>query len=332
VQNKGAQLYNMNDYDNAYRCFMEVRSVKKFFDGVPYEKKLDDSDATFNAALCLFKLKRKDEAKTMFQELIDRSYDSPTIYQILASCYTDEGNDAKAIEIIGKGTEKYPGEVSLIIDELNIYIKQGKVGEHIAKLEKAANMDSSNAQIWYALAVAYDELKNAEKAEAAYLKAVVKDPNHYNAYNNLGALFYNQGVQLNKEMMDDTKLTEKQYSDLQTKRNDLYKKALPYFEKAFCIKQDEKAIQQALKEVYAKLEMYEKSKEVKDVMAGKIKIKIGPGCVRIGMSKNTVEYLLGKPNNVNTTVTNNVSSEQWIYDGYYLYFDDGSLTAWQESK
>lgn len=266
IQNKGAQLYNLNDFDNAYKCFLEVKNIKKFFDGIAYEKKLDDTDATFNAALCLYKMQRKAEAKGLMQALIDKNYDSPAIYQILASFYSEENDNAKALDVLTKGLMRYPDNLGLIIDELNIYIKEGREAESIAKLEKAAVMDSTNAQIFYALGAAYDKLNDRQKAEAAYLKCVALDPQNHSAYNNLGALFYNQGIALNKEMMDNPMLTEKQYSEMQGRRNDLYKKALPYFEKACQIKPDDLAILQALKEVYAKLEMYEKSKQIKEQM------------------------------------------------------------------
>ncbi|HXH19883.1 MAG TPA: tetratricopeptide repeat protein [Chitinophagales bacterium] len=266
LQNRGAQLYNMNDFDNAYKCFLEVRSIKKFLDGIAYEKKVDDSDATFNAALCLYKLEKKEEAKKLFQELIDRNYDSPAIYQLYAGLYSDEKNDAEALEILAKGMERYPDNLGLIIDELNIYIRQGREEESITKLEKAAKLDSTNAQIYYALGAAYDKLNNKEKAEQAYLKSVTLDPQNHSAYNNLGAMYYNQGIAINKEMMDNPKLTEKQYNEMQEQRNELYRKSLPYFEKARQIKPDDLAILQALKEVYAKLEMYEKSKEIKEQM------------------------------------------------------------------
>ena len=266
VQNLGAQLFNMNDFDNAYKCFMEVRKLKKFFESIDYEKKVDDIDASFNAALCLYKLEKKDEAKAMMQELMDRNYDSPAIYQILAGFYADEGNNPKSLEILTKGMEKYPDNLGLIIDELNIYIKEGREAESIAKLEKAASMDPDNGQIYYALGAAYDKLENKEKAEEAYLKCVSVDPQNHSAYNNLGALFYNQGIELNKQMMDNPKLTDKEYKEMQMVRNEYYKKALPYFEKANEIKPDDLAILQALKEVYAKLEMYEKSKAIKTQM------------------------------------------------------------------
>ncbi len=272
IQNKGAKLYNVADYENAYKYFTEVRAIKKFMEGIGYEKKIDDADATYNGVLCLWKLGRKDEAKKTLNELIDMNYDSPAIYQILASFYAEEDKNADALTVLGKGITRYPQNVSLLIDELNIYIKEGREAESIGKLEKAVSIDSTNAQIYYVLGAAYDKAGNKVKSEAAYRKAIGLDPNNYDAYNNLGAIFYNEGIEINKEMMDNTKLTDKQYKELTVKRNELYNKAMPYFEKAHELKPEDLGIMQALKEVYAKLEMYDKSKKMKEAME---KVKAG---------------------------------------------------------
>jgi hypothetical protein len=37
----------------------------------------------------------------------------------------------------------------------------------------------------------------------------------------------------------------------------------------------------------------------------------------------------GKPQKVNKTINGYGTSEQWVYDGGYLYFDNGKLTTIQ---
>ncbi|MDR3414200.1 MAG: hypothetical protein P4L87_25110 [Formivibrio sp.] len=53
--------------------------------------------------------------------------------------------------------------------------------------------------------------------------------------------------------------------------------------------------------------------------------------VRIGMTKKEVieKTNWGKPESVNRTITSNIIHEQWVYDGGYLYFTNGRLTAIQ---
>ena len=42
---------------------------------------IEDADATYNGALCLDRLGKTDEATVLFIELIEKEYDSPSIYQ-----------------------------------------------------------------------------------------------------------------------------------------------------------------------------------------------------------------------------------------------------------
>jgi hypothetical protein len=63
--------------------------------------------------------------------------------------------------------------------------------------------------------------------------------------------------------------------------------------------------------------------------------------IAIGMPKDIVIEILGKPNKINKTVTVSVIFEQWVYKKYdyklqmdwpylYLYFENGILISWQE--
>lgn len=51
----------------------------------------------------------------------------------------------------------------------------------------------------------------------------------------------------------------------------------------------------------------------------------------IGMSGSDAIELFGQPKSINKTTTANNKGEQWVYDNRYLYFDNGSLTAIQET-
>nr|WP_294947209.1 hypothetical protein [uncultured Mucilaginibacter sp.] len=59
------------------------------------------------------------------------------------------------------------------------------------------------------------------------------------------------------------------------------------------------------------------------------------GTIRMGMSPKMVTEVIGKPDEVNRTVTAYSTHEQWVYNKEnekteYYYFDNGKLTAWQD--
>jgi hypothetical protein len=54
--------------------------------------------------------------------------------------------------------------------------------------------------------------------------------------------------------------------------------------------------------------------------------------VGLGMSTDDVIASWGRPDHVNTTVTAYGKHEQWVYGNTYLYFEDGRLTSYQQSR
>lgn len=79
------------------------------------------------------------------------------------------------------------------------------------------------------------------------------------------------------------------------------------------------------KELYAQVQI---EKSIKEMLIEQAKGK-NP---HLGMSKEEVEVSLwGKPNDINRTVTQYGTHEQWVYgNGQYLYFEDGILTGFQD--
>jgi hypothetical protein len=55
--------------------------------------------------------------------------------------------------------------------------------------------------------------------------------------------------------------------------------------------------------------------------------------IRTGMTTEQVKEAWGKPEKINETITRFGRHEQWVYGiGQYLYFEDGRLTAIQQSR
>jgi hypothetical protein len=75
----------------------------------------------------------------------------------------------------------------------------------------------------------------------------------------------------------------------------------------------------------AKAKAREEQKRVAAAKAWKAR-----GGVRVGMTKaDVLNSNWGRPNSVNKTTTKNGTYEQWVYDGGYLYFDNGVVISIQ---
>ncbi len=91
------------------------------------------------------------------------------------------------------------------------------------------------------------------------------------------------------------------------------------------IKNDRIAFQKTTE--YAKgIESIKQSEELKVIL----KDYVEP---RIGMNEEEVKKSTwGKPKSINSTVTSSGTHEQWVYNNRYIYFENGKVTAIQESK
>jgi hypothetical protein len=79
---------------------------------------------------------------------------------------------------------------------------------------------------------------------------------------------------------------------------------------------------------------FEKEEYDKDV---KLFGKFAANClkekkIKIGLKKDFVIVILGRPLNKNITETKYNYSEQWVYDNKYVYFKNGIVTAIQTSE
>jgi hypothetical protein len=79
---------------------------------------------------------------------------------------------------------------------------------------------------------------------------------------------------------------------------------------------------------------FEKEAYEKDV---KLFGKLAANClkedkIKIGLKKDFVILILGRPLNKNITETKYNYSEQWVYDNKYVYFKNGIVTAIQTSE
>lgn len=270
---RGVESFTQNNPSQAYQDFKKNIELFNFFNENDIPSAIDIEATTLNAALAASQINKTSEAKELFRNLIDLEYDNPAIFQSLARMQLDEGDEEASLATLRSGIEKYPDNIGLIIDELNIYLANERHEEAIAKLQEAINVDKENAQLYYALGTAYDNIEDKENAEATYKKALELDPTYFDVYNNLGALYYNQAIVINQRINEEGRqLSDRKYKELVDQRDKLYEKALPYFKDgaALDINLEDPAMRSsyigllnAKREIYARLGNYDKVSEIR---------------------------------------------------------------------
>jgi tetratricopeptide (TPR) repeat protein len=186
------------------------------------------------------------------------------IFKNLAQNYSDKGNNEKAMEIIAKGRSEFPKSYSLLIDEANIYYKAGDNAKFKERLEEAIRLNPTEPTLYYNVGVMNMDQKNIDEAIKNFEKAIELKPDYADAYNNIGAAIIEKAApiidEMNKSLADF-----KKYDKLQAQQFEIYKQALPYYEKAYGLNPKSINIVQTLMGLYENLDMPVKLKEIKVV-------------------------------------------------------------------
>jgi hypothetical protein len=174
----------------------------------------------------------------------------PEIDQILLDAYESLNDDANFIKTIKDAKVKYIDNKYFAHRELNYYIKLGKQDELVKKLEDVVSKEPNNAELLFTLGSTYENLSRngkdklgkpmvdpalVAKAEASYLKAIQANGNQADYQYNLGALYYNNAVEVNKQMnaiAGSSAAEIKKYEALKKQRDEVFNKGLPYLAKA----------------------------------------------------------------------------------------------------
>lgn len=255
--NKGVDQYKSKQFQKASDNFMKSATIsEKVFNKI-------DTGLIFNAALASINAKNIPVQKELLTRLVDLKYKDAEVYRSLSNVYLIQKDTVKGMELLAEGRKEFPANNSLMIDELNIYMARGQAKQMIAKMEEAAHADSTNKTLWFALGATYDNMGKKANAETAYKKAISLDENYFDALYNLGAMHYNAGVEVYNKVKDLPMSKEKEYNTGKAKYTSSFNKSLPYLEKALELQPTDVNTLMSLKEVYAKLDNFAKSGEMK---------------------------------------------------------------------
>jgi tetratricopeptide (TPR) repeat protein len=262
--NDGVESYNEGGYLGAMYAFEQSLEVTKLMGSI-------DTMAMFNVALTAEVAGEYDVARKYYMNLREMKYESPDIYASLGRISLAEGDTITALKHLTAGREIYPEDFNLLINEINIYLLSGEIEKAVDQLELAVEKDATNPTIFFAVGVAYDQLKSQrpeqadeyfKKAVKAYQAAIDLDPDYFDPVYNLGALYVNEAAVLIDEANKLPLEKEKEYNALIEKATEDLRKSLPNLERALEINPNDFNTMVSLKEIYTRLNKYDKLQDI----------------------------------------------------------------------
>lgn len=249
--NQAVGYYNAQDFKSALKSFERVLEIEKS----PYitegnEPKVD-TVIMFNAAVAAQKAKEYATAEKLFKETLKYNYEAAKTYPVLAAVLKEQGKEAEAIEYLKKGHEANPDNVDILVELINYYLFGGKPEEAEIYLDAAIKQSPNTPSFYRAKGTLYEKMNKMDEALELYSKALELDPKDYIAQFSIGNIKLTAVNELQKKVSAIQDLDE--YNKGVDQLMIAYQEVLPYFEKAYELKPEDRNTWGILKELYFRL-------------------------------------------------------------------------------
>ena len=258
--NAGNEAFEAKDYDKAITLYGQAEKIAKTFGQ-------NDVDAVFNSALAYDTKGDLEMAVKRYDECIQLGYPKEDVYRYKATVQKKQGDLDGAIATVAAGITKFPGSKELVKDEVFFKLEAKRpVEEALTSVNNAIATDPKDPILYSLRGSIYDELANPKEgtaapseadwkkyidmAEADYQKSIELNPANFDAYFNVGVL-YNNRAAMQYEKIKDIK-SDVEYEKAKKAADEVYFKAIPYFEKAYELRADDRPTMEQLKRLYAR--------------------------------------------------------------------------------
>lgn len=266
LTNQAVNAFNEENYEKALKSFEQIMAI----DNTPVYK-ADDPNAVdtviiFNAGLAAYNAQNYDKAIQYYKEAAKYKYSGARTHQLISSAYMQKKDTIGALEALETGLKDYPGNSTLLVEVINIHLNANHVDKALEYLNMAIAQDPKNASYYFAKGALYDKLQKYDEAIESYNKAIEFKEDYFDAYYNLGALYYNRGVKQIDVANAVPSNQPAKYEEEKNKADAEFAKALPYMEKANAINPTDKFTLESLKTLYYRLKMLDKHAEIIEKM------------------------------------------------------------------
>ncbi|MDX2191087.1 MAG: hypothetical protein SFY32_14595 [Bacteroidota bacterium] len=251
--NESIDKYKNNDFAGSLEFIKVCQMIKP-----------KDTLAFTTGALIAMQAKDYKTAKETYEGLLAIDYKPKSLFKNLFYIVLVELKDTtSAFKVVGQARSLFPEDKDFLSQEINLYIETKRQQEAINKLNEAVKADPANAKVYlYNLGIIYKQSNDNVKARGFFQQSLAKDSLYEGANYMYGYMIMEDGDFINKKINN---MTLKEFNmngkKEEAKRDAMYKKAIPYLEKAYRVSKDE-ALKKQLTTLYTKFKMDAKLKDL----------------------------------------------------------------------
>ncbi len=255
----GIYLNEQKDFANAYRAFLRHLQIQDL--PMMQDEKLQaqmPKDTIYDqykyyAAIFAIQAEMHPEAIAILIDMRDGEYEAVTVNQFLYQEYMAIQDSAAAVDVLQNAVVRFPKEPWFLQNLINYYIYSGQTEQAILYLTEAIEREPEVAQYRLIKGNIVANEGRYDEAMAEYEAALKVDPTMADAMAGCGRVYYNQAVKMNEDAayIADAKEYKKALSEM----NAMFKKSLPYFEKAHEMEPGNRDYMTTLRTLYYRFSM-----------------------------------------------------------------------------
>ena len=264
----GVHLNETKDYVGAFKAFkmhidmpdLAMMQTEKLQKEMPRDTIY--LQYKYYAGIFAVQAEMHEEAIAILSDLKDGDYDAIAVNQFLYQEYVAVKDTAKFLETLQNAIVRFPQEPWFLQNLINYYIFSGQEQTAIDYLATAIEREPTVAQYHLIKGNLDENQGNYEAAMKDFDAAIALDPNMADAVAGKGRVYYNQAVKLNEAaaLINDNKEYKKALDEM----NAVFRKSLPFFEKAHEMAPEDRSYLQTLKGLYYRFGMDDKYNEVSE--------------------------------------------------------------------
>ena len=194
-----------------------------------------NNDAFYNTAFTALATKNYPRAEEYYNKCIERGhFMDGHVYASLSEVALANADTLKAKTLLATGLTAYPNNASILTNLINLYLSTKEDPAKIVELlDEAKKAMPDNASLYYVEGNIYTGIKDYEKADAAYNKALEIQPGYDMAYYGLATTLLKRGEDLVDQMNALDVREWKKYDEMKVQLDNIYKSALVPFENCY---------------------------------------------------------------------------------------------------
>ena len=267
---------NAENFDLALEYYLQLK--EKNYTGIKDEYFITNVESGIEEKVTETEYKIYQSSKEYMNPRIGQTESRyPEIVKNIALIYVKKGEDELAIEAINEARSIQPDDLYLILNEADLYIRlSNNASDDILRsqyrfkfkeiMTLAVEKDPENGILYYNLGIISSEQGESDDAKTYFEKAIEFKPDYIDSYVAIvNILLQEQTViigEMDKIAMSNKRSDIAKYDQLKEDLNDVWRKCIPYCEKALEYDPNDIEVLKLLSQFYYKLDNLVGYKEI----------------------------------------------------------------------